>query len=545
MYYKYEIEKQQVSYDSGITWIDTYVTRRSSNYVASYDTLSECETGIVPQYRTVSGSPYCDGYTKKEDILYQVSYDNGVTWEDVSSSTTILELESIDCGAPMHRTVSGSPYCDGYNKVEDIFYQESYDRGVTWEDVSSSTTVIEYNSTDCGYSPIDYSTHYLTIESLEDNNTVYFKVSSTGLTKTISASTDGGNTWTAYTSSSGGSGTTIATLNSGEKVLLKGVNSSYYSNNNNYSYFLSSKNFNIYGNIMSLISGDTFANANVLTANYALSRLFWQCSTLISAENLIMPATTLTNNCYQNMFYGCGGLTTALSVLPATTLADNCYSNMFAYCTGLTETPQLPATTLANNCYSSMFAYCSSLTTTPALPSTTLVESCYDSMFYGCTSLTTTSRLSATTMADYCYRSMFYGCTSLTTSPALPATTLAYNCYQSMFSGCTSLTTAPELPATTLIYGCYWSMFGNCTSLTTAPELPATTLANYCYCTMFKGCSSLNSITCLATSISASQAIMDWVQGVASSGTFTKAASMNNWSTGTSGIPENWTVQNA
>jgi hypothetical protein len=60
---------------------------------------------------------------------------------------------------------------------------------------------------------------------------------------------------------------------------------------------------------------------------------------------------------------------------------------------------------------------------------------------------------------------------------------------------------------------------------------------------MFNGCSNLNSITCLATDISASNCTTNWVDGVAASGTFTKAASMSSWATGVSSIPRNWTVQ--
>jgi len=54
----------------------------------------------------------------------------------------------------------------------------------------------------------------------------------------------------------------------------------------------------------------------------------------------------------------------------------------------------------------------------------------------------------------------------------------------------------------------------------------------------------------LATDISASGCLNDWVSGVASSGTFTKEASLIQGSetgqipTGTSGIPEGWTVVN-
>ena len=59
-----------------------------------------------------------------------------------------------------------------------------------------------------------------------------------------------------------------------------------------------------------------------------------------------LPATTLANSCYDNMFYNCTSLTTAPE-LPATTLANYCYSNMFQNCTKLITVPKLPATTLA------------------------------------------------------------------------------------------------------------------------------------------------------------------------------------------------------
>ena len=129
-------------------------------------------------------------------------------------------------------------------------------------------------------------------------------------------------------------------------------------------------------------------------------------------------------------------------------------------------------------------------------------------------------------------------------SDFLPATTLAEYCYSGMFAGCTSLVTAPELPATTLAYGCYSNMFNGCTSLVTAPKLPATTLKDSCYNRMFNSCSKLNSITMLATDISACYCLYDWVEGVASTGTFTNAASMTSLPSGVHGIPEGWVVEN-
>ena len=196
------------------------------------------------------------------------------------------------------------------------------------------------------------------------------------------------------------------------------------------------------------------------------------------------------------------------------------FYRLFYNCTGLTSTENisLPATILATNCYFSMFQGCTSLTTAPVLPATTLVSNCYNSMFCGCTSLTTAQS-------------------------TLPATTLGNDCYNGMLSRCTSLTAAPQLPATTLASNCYAGMFAGCTSLTTAPVLPATTLVEYCYNYMFTGCTNLNSITCLATDASAVNCTNNWVNGVAASGTFIKADSMSSWTTGNSGIPTGWEVQ--
>ena len=365
---------------------------------------------------------------------------------------------------------------------------------------------------------INYTQSYLTIVSLEDNNTIGWKVSESSIKKTISISTDNGITWTEkvpYTNTAN----TLAILNTGDKILIKGSNTTYGTSSHS-NYFTSTANFNVEGNIMSLIYGDNFIGQTTLSSayKYTFRELFYNCTKLRSAENLKLPLKTLINYCYSQMFCGCTSLTTAPE-LPATTLAENCYNGMFYNCRSLISCPQLPVTTLVSSCYVDMFRYCTSLTNAPVLPATTLARSCY----FG----------------------MFYGCTSLTTAPALPVTTLANYCYSSMFYGCTSLTTAPELPATILTTQCYREMFRGCTSLTTASELSATTLATTCYYGMFYGCTSLNYIKCLATDISATNCTNGWVTNVAATGTFVKDTNMSSWTTGTSGIPTGWTVQDA
>ena len=226
-----------------------------------------------------------------------------------------------------------------------------------------------------------YSLEYFTIESLENNNVIYFYANDSSLLRTIQVSTDKTN-WISYTSST--SGTYLRLLNTGDKLYIRGSND-YYATSTVYNYFISSKQFNVSGNIMSLCYGDNFINQTALPGTYTFYSLFKNCTKLVDISNLVLPATNLAPGCYSNMFYGCSSLTTAPSILPATILTIDCYRSMFDRCTSLTTAPELPATTLSANCYRSMFYNCSSLITAPELPATRLVSSCYQYMFYGCT----------------------------------------------------------------------------------------------------------------------------------------------------------------
>ena len=207
--------------------------------------------------------------------------------------------------------------------------------------------------------PHDYSQDYLTIESLEDENALYFgsiNTLSANFGSTIFYSLDNGATWEQYTASKMTSQNTPILLDMGSKVLFKTMNSV-----NHYDHFYLNKTFKTYGNVMSLIYGDEFIGQNNLNGiDHAFDRLFYGNGNLIDASNLILPATTLTNYCYQDMFMNCTSLTTAPE-LPATTLAEYCYYYMFQGCSGLTAAPVLPASTLIKGCYSYMFKNCSSL----------------------------------------------------------------------------------------------------------------------------------------------------------------------------------------
>ena len=400
----------------------------------------------------------------------------------------------------------------------------------------------------------------LTLEAIEAGAQVTFAFSTTVAANSVEYRTFNGTGWSDW-SNDYTSKQAVTLTNIGDKVQFKGTNSTY-ATDYSYSKIYFDKDCYVYGNIMSLIDAEGFSTSTPEMGDKAFQYLFSnnpEDSPHLKWDVLrpfLLPATTLSQECYYGMFDGCTGLTfLPADLLPATTLTQGCYNYMFARCSGLSALPEdlLPATTLTQDCYNRMFAGCSGLSAIPAglLPATTLAKCCYMGMFWGCSGLSAipagllpvetlaefcydemfkgcsglsalpADLLPATTLAQNCYNSMFYGCSSLTTLPEglLPATTLDYNCYDAMFWGCSGLTTVPTdlLPARMLTSSCYENMFRDCSSLTNAPELPAPTPYSACYKKMFNGCSKLSSLTCLATTLDIRVAGIDclneWLTG--------------------------------
>ena len=108
----------------------------------------------------------------------------------------------------------------------------------------------------------------------------------------------------------------------------------------------------IFGNVMSLLKGkDGFAAADAIEANNAFYGLFAGADKLVNnAERLlVLPATTLTEGCYQDMFNGCKGIEKAPE-LPAPTLVKDCYQEMFAGCSKLNSVTCLATDISAEGC---------------------------------------------------------------------------------------------------------------------------------------------------------------------------------------------------
>ena len=213
---------------------------------------------------------------------------------------------------------------------------------------------IPYSLTQEGSSSPSYDKQYLTFDILTSGEIkwlTYGGISS----KTISYSKDSGLTWTEITTSSVGTSISVSV---GDKVLFKGNNTSYATSKTAYCAFGGDSTYNIDGNIMSLIYGDNFIGQTAMTETYNFCSMFKQ-SKVVSAENLILPSTVLTEYCYRAMFSKCGSLTKAPK-LPSLTLANGCYWYMFEECQ-IATAPDLNASTLVTECYGYMFTKCINL----------------------------------------------------------------------------------------------------------------------------------------------------------------------------------------
>lgn len=536
-------------------------------------------------------------FTQAEHTTVQIPYTADTSTVDASGETRTITIDttgliasSITIGV---EGATGVTYTYNNGVVTVVFPDNSgSSRNIT---VNVTGQTINGNSAVAAITYIQSASssllgQYLTFNILEGGKISWYSNRS-GFSRTIQYSKNGGS-WTnligRYPGQYGPDPATGVTVEAGDIIQFRGDNTEYGGRSSwRWCHFgFSSAKFNIEGNIMSLISSTNFANLTTVSGEAFLH--IFNDTKVVSAHNLLLPATTIGSHCYRGMFEGCTLLTTAPAILPAMTLAGGCYAGMFQGCTSLTTAPALPATVLKRGCYTGMFAGCTSLTTAPALPATAFPPSmggggsgaiaglgCYEGMFSGCTALTTVPAFkveSLSTASTYCFQKMFSGCTNLTgVSIDFKATTLPDMCCSGMFKDCSSLLAAPDISASTvgwescremftrcislrsaprrlaqsLYVSSYRDMFYGCSSLTTAPELPATTLTSHCYDSMFNGCTSLNYIKCLATDISAGNCTSNWVKGVASTGTFVKNPNMSSWATGDSGIPSGWTVKNA
>lgn len=265
-----------------------------------------------------------------------------------------------------------------------------------------------YNSISlyCNYLNVT-SANYFGFRSYEDNNEIYWHCSKKDnrpynqytareYTRVIYWSKDKIN-WTGVRSNQ--EERYITTLNYGEYVYFKcaenGVQNQdgsieygymmTYGGRDWYNNFVTTKRFEVFGNILSLLYGKHFEGKTLYGSDDAI----WnpQNRKWVFPDGYESIEMTRNDYAFRSLFSNCTGLVNARNLILPPTCSSYCYQNMFLGCTSLVTTPELPATTLDEGCYSGMFYNCSSLSAAPELPAKNLVYMCYNTMFYGCTIL--------------------------------------------------------------------------------------------------------------------------------------------------------------
>lgn len=185
-----------------------------------------------------------------------------------------------------------------------------------------------------------YLRNYLTLTATEDNSSV-------ALTKVGTLSNEFevnvGNGWEDYAFN------TVIPLNAGQSCKWRCKSHPTMQSRSDYVKFVMTGTIEASGNCNSMLNSDFEGITSLYGYDCAFCGLFRDCTSLTKAPNL--PATTLSESCYEDMFRGCTYLTES-PVLPAAYLQKYweskptyCYRSLFEGCTRLKK-----ITCLATNC---------------------------------------------------------------------------------------------------------------------------------------------------------------------------------------------------
>ena len=220
-------------------------------------------------------------------------------------------------------------------------------------------------------------------------------------------SIDGQQTWTLWNYSA------ITLTNTNDKCYFYGNNPNGISSSTSvYSNFAFSDNVTVSGNIQTLL---TQAGNMTSVPAYGFIFLFTNCSKLIDASGLKLPATTLNQYCYGRLFDSCSNLKYGVEELPATTLPRFAYGYMYCNCTQLIKASHVPenAVITGTQVFDHAYQGCNNLRIVQEVLPPIKGSNQYDGCFYNCGQLVKAPKITITGSYSYCCREMFRGCTAL------------------------------------------------------------------------------------------------------------------------------------
>lgn len=150
---KYYKQQRQVSYDGGITWQNLNQFQKGALYE---EDSADCGYQRIERWTTTGTT--CIGYDKYNVQVKEVSDDGGITWTATTDTqNTLNERNSTDCGydptSVEYRWVDIQTWCEPPTLWARQKKQVSYNGGQTWQDVvpeEMQVVVKEYASSICG-----------------------------------------------------------------------------------------------------------------------------------------------------------------------------------------------------------------------------------------------------------------------------------------------------------------------------------------------------------------------------------------------------------
>lgn len=162
---------------------------------------------------------------------------------------------------------------------------------------------------------------------------------------------------------------------------------------NGYYNIIGSNPFNIGGNLLSMLYGDSFTGEETTLpsgSTLTFANLFYGSGYLKSGTDLRIPITAINEKCFYRTFYNCTKLTKLPINLFKTikTYGVNAFEECFKSCTSFNTALNFAANgTIPAYCMKNTFNGCTSLTRTGELPGGTLSTQSFYQTFYNCNKL--------------------------------------------------------------------------------------------------------------------------------------------------------------
>ena len=334
--------------DPSVTW------STSDASIASVDT-NGVVSGVTTGSATVTVTTVDGGFSKNCSVtVNEGTHVTGVTLSDaaitVTANTTYTLTATVTPADAANKNVTWSSSDDAIATVD----SNGVVSGVAKGNATITVTTVDGGFTaQCSVTVATYG--YFTLRSLADNNTFTIKNNGTSAARNFSYSLDSGNTWSSFTLNNNATWSST-TINSGDTIMMKGSNTRLGSSWQNGCYFRGSQNYEVEGNISSLLNNNDI-DVEIPTGNtFHFAQMFSGDTKLVNAENLKILSTTLYESSFNGFFRGCTNLQKAPDLSIPTTLGKETYSSMFEGCVNLSQPPAvLSATTAELSSYKRMF----------------------------------------------------------------------------------------------------------------------------------------------------------------------------------------------